>query len=165
MSHAPSPHLDLQAAAKQAMLDNGFAPDFSPSVQQQLLQIQNGQPPAAKQEDTRDLRSLPWSSIDNDTSRDLDQIEVAERLSDGTNKVLVGIADVDALVAQNTPIDQHAAREATTVYTGVCNFPMIPAQLSTGATSLLEKVDRLCVVIEFIANSQGDIVSHDVYGA
>lgn len=164
MNHATSPHLDLQATAKQAMLENGFAPDFEPAVQQQLLQIQNGQS-SRKPQDVRDLRSLLWSSIDNDTSRDLDQIEVAERLPDGTTKVLVGIADVDSLVAQSTPIDQHAAREATTVYTGVRIFPMIPEQLSTGATSLLEGADKLCVVIEFVANTQGEIVSHDLYRA
>ena len=165
MNHAQPSHVDLQAAAKQAMLDNGFSPDFSPAVQQQLVQLQNGQPPAIKQEDVRDLRSLPWSSIDNDTSRDLDQIEVAERLADGNARVLVGIADVDALVGQNTPIDQHAARESTTVYTGVRNFPMIPEQLSTGATSLLEGADKLSVVIEFVANSQGELVSHSLYRA
>jgi VacB/RNase II family 3'-5' exoribonuclease len=165
MNHAQPSHVDLQAAARQAMLDNGFSPDFSPAVQQQLVQLQNGQPPAAKQEDVRDLRSLPWSSIDNDTSRDLDQIEVAERLADSNARVLVGIADVDALVAQNTPIDQHAARESTTVYTGVRNFPMIPEQLSTGATSLLEGADKLSVVIEFVANSQGELVSHSLYRA
>lgn len=145
------------------MSENGFTPDFPPVVQQQLLEIQNAQPPISR--DVRDLRNLLWSSIDNDTSRDLDQIEVAERLPDGTIKVLVGIADVDALVGQNTAIDQHAAREATTVYTGVRTFPMIPEQLSTGATSLLEGAEKLCVVIEFAANAQGEIVSHDLYRA
>jgi VacB/RNase II family 3'-5' exoribonuclease len=164
MNHAQPSHFDLPAAAKEVMLEHGFAPDFGPEVQQQLLQIQNGQPPATKG-DVRDLRSLLWSSIDNDTSRDLDQIEVAERLANGTTRVLVGIADVDALVGRNTPIDRHAARETTTVYTGVRNFPMIPEQLSNGATSLLEEADKLCVVIEFVANAQGEIVSHDLYRA
>jgi exoribonuclease II len=164
MNHAQLSHFDLQAAARQVMLENGFTPDFPPAVQQQLSQISAGQ--AGKTPgDVRDLRTLLWSSIDNDASRDLDQIEVAEKLPDGTTKVLVGIADVDALVGQNTPIDQHASREATTVYTGVRNFPMIPEQLSTGATSLLEGAEKLCVVIEFVANAQGQIVSHDLYRA
>ncbi len=113
----------------------------------------------------RDLRDRLWSSIDNDTSRDLDQIEVAERLSSGDVKVLVGIADVDASVPKQSAIDQHAARETTTVYTGIRNFPMLPEELSTGKTSLLENQDRLSVVIEFVADGGGHVTSSDVYRA
>ena len=88
-----------------------------------------------------------WSSIDNDTSRDLDQIEVAERLPNGDVKILVGIADLDAFIPKQSAIDQHAAKETTTVYAGVRNFPMLPEELSTGKTSLLENQDRLSVVM------------------
>src|SRR5690242_4774751 len=97
MNNSNPSHFDLQTAAKQIMLENGFQPDFPPEVRQQLTQIKarNPQPPAAG---VRDLRHLLWSSIDNDTSRDLDQIEYAEKLPDGTTKVMVGIADVDAFV-------------------------------------------------------------------
>ncbi len=113
----------------------------------------------------RDLRSQLWSSIDNDTSRDLDQIEVAERLSNGDVKVLVGIADVDAFVPKQSAIDQHAARETTTVYTGIRNFPMLPEELSTGKTSLLEHQDCLSVVIESVVDGNGHVTSSDVYRA
>jgi exoribonuclease-2 len=106
-----------------------------------------------------------WSSIDNDTSRDLDQIEVAERASNGDVKIMIGIADVDAFVVQQTPIDQHAARETTTVYAGVRNFPMLPEELSTGASSLLENQDRLSVVIEFVVDSSRGLKSSSVYRA
>src|ERR1700686_2025500 len=112
-----------------------------------------------------DLPHLLWSSIDNDTSRDLDQSEVAERASNGDVKVMIGIADVDAFVAKQTPIDQHAARETTTVYAGVRNFPMLPEELSTGASSLLENQDCLSVVIEFIVDSTGGLKSSTVYRA
>ena len=95
-----------------------------------------------------------WSSIDNDTSRDLDQIEVAEQLPNGEVKVLVGIADLDAFVPKQTAIDQHAARETTTVYAGIRNFPMLPEELSTGKTSLLENQDCLSVVIEFVVDDR-----------
>jgi exoribonuclease-2 len=111
------------------------------------------------------MRNLLWSSIDNDTSRDLDQIEVAEPSSNGDVKVMIGIADVDAFVSKLTPIDQHAARETTTVYTGIRNFPMLPEELSTGITSLLENVDRQSVVIEFVVDSNGSLKSSDVYRA
>ncbi len=147
------------------MLENGFEPDFPPAAQQQLAQLKGNLPKLAPTQEVRDLRSLLWSSIDNDTSRDLDQIEVAERMPDGTTKVLVGIADVDAFVEQGSPIDQHAARETTTVYTGVRNFPMLPEELSTGATSLLESADKLCMVIEFVADRQGQISAPGLYPA
>src|SRR5215471_3068826 len=109
MNHA-QPAFDLQAAARQVMLENGFEPDFSTACAEQLAQIKKAPPQVAPSNEVRDLRQLLWSSIDNDTSRDLDQIEVAERLPDGSGiRVLVGIADVDAFVAKDSPIDQHAA--------------------------------------------------------
>src|SRR5258708_9601331 len=138
MNNTHPSHIDLQATAKQIMIENGFEPNFPPAVQQQLAQLKAAPPTGAPGKVVRDLRNLLWSSIDNDTSRDLDQIEVAEKLPDGTTKVLVGIADVDSFVPQASPIDQHAAKETCTVYTGVRNFPMLPEQLSTGTTSLLE---------------------------
>jgi exoribonuclease-2 len=155
-------HLDLQATAKQIMQEHGFQPDFPAEVSAQLasLHAQPTTPP-----DVRDMRNLLWSSIDNDTSRDLDQIEAAERGCNGDVKIMVGIADVDSFVPKQTPIDQHAGRETTTVYTGIRNFPMLPEELSTGVTSLLENQDRLSVVIEFAVDLQGNIKSSNVYRA
>ena len=155
-------HLDLQATAKQIMMQHGFQPDFAPEVSQQLAGLKQQPPPA---NGMRDLRNLLWSSIDNDTSRDLDQIEVAGSGTNGDVKIMVAIADVDACVAKQTPIDQHAARETTTVYTGIRNFPMLPEQLSTGVTSLLENQDLLSVVIEFVVDASGNLRSQDVYRA
>jgi VacB/RNase II family 3'-5' exoribonuclease len=160
---APS-RIDLQAIARQIMLEQGFEPDFPPAVSPQLAQLK-ANPPPLNDKDLRDLRNLLWSSIDNDTSRDLDQIEVAERLPNGDFKVLIGIADVDAFVHQASPIDLHAAKETTTVYAGVRNFSMLPEELSTGATSLLENVDRLAVVIEFVAGKDGNVSSSNLYRA
>jgi exoribonuclease-2 len=165
MNHAQASHFDIQAAAKQVMLDNGFEPDFPAAALQQLAEINSKPPQVAAGKDVRDLRSLLWSSIDNDTSRDLDQIEVAEKLANGNIKVLVGIADVDVFVGKNSPLDQHAAKETTTVYTGVRTFPMLPEDLSTGATSLLPDADKLCIIIEFVVDGQGQLASHDLYRA
>jgi len=158
-------HLDLQATAKQIMIAHGFEPDFPPQVPKQLAGLKQHPPQVSTSNGIRDLRALLWSSIDNDTSRDLDQIEVAEPASNGDVKIMVGIADVDAFVPKATPIDQHACRETTTVYTGIKNFPMIPEELSTGATSLLEDVDRLSIVIEFVVDATGDLKATDVYRA
>jgi exoribonuclease-2 len=162
---ADSSHIDLQSAAKEIMRQYGFEPDFPPAVEQQLAQLRTNPPALTTGGDVRDLRKLLWSSIDNDTSRDLDQIEVAERLPSGDVKVLVGIADLDAFFPKQSPIDQHAARETTTVYAGVRNFPMLPEELSTGKTSLLENQDRLSVVIEFVVYDGGHVKSSDVYRA
>ncbi len=165
MPNPSSSHVDLQAAAKDIMRQYGFEPDFPPAVEQQLAQLRAQPPVIAAGADVRDLRKLLWSSIDNDTSRDLDQIEVAERLPNGDVKVLVGIADLDVFVAKQSAIDQHAARETTTVYAGIRNFPMLPEELSTGKTSLLESQDRLSVVIEFVVDGDGHVKSSDVYRA
>jgi exoribonuclease-2 len=158
-------HADLQELARQEMIANGFEPEFPPAAQAQLQSIAAHPPAVGPAPDVRDLRALPWSSIDNDTSRDLDQIEVAERLANGTVRVLVGIADVDAFVQAGTPIDVHAAIETTTVYTGVRNFPMLPEALSTGASSLLEGADKLCLVIETLIGADGAVTGGDVYRA
>ncbi|MGH9503838.1 MAG: RNB domain-containing ribonuclease [Terriglobales bacterium] len=147
------------------MIEHGFEPDFPPEVPQQLAQLRAHPPQVAPGGDIRDLRQVLWSSIDNDTSRDLDQIEAAERLPGGEIKVRVGIADVDAFVPQQSPIDQHASRETTTVYTGIENFPMLPDDLSTGASSLLENGDKLGVVIEFVVGADGGVSSGEVYRA
>ena len=165
MNDSQSPSVDLQAMARQVMLAAGFEPNFPPDTQKQLADIKAHPPQLAPSDKIRDLRHLLWSSIDNDTSKDLDQIEVAERQPNGDIKVMVGIADVDAFVPKDTPIDQHAARETTSVYTGVAIFPMLPNDLSTGASSLLPDVDRPAVVTEFTVNAGGAIASSSVYRA
>ena len=146
------------------MLQNGFEPEFPPAVAQQLAAIKS-KPPQPAPGNVQDLRKLLWSSIDNDTSRDLDQIEYAEKLPDGTTRVLVGIADVDSFVPKGTPIDLHAGKETCTVYTGVRNFPMLPEELSTGTTSLLEVDGKLSVVTEFVVDSNGEVSKHQIYPA
>jgi VacB/RNase II family 3'-5' exoribonuclease len=165
MLDTTSSHIDLQAAAKQLMVQHGFQPDFPAEVTTQLSAIRAHPPQITNGTDIRDLRRLLWSSIDNDTSRDLDQIEVSERLQNGDTKVLIGIADVDAFVQKESAIDQHAARETTTVYTGIKTFPMLPEQLSTGSTSLLENQDLPAVVIEFVVDGTGHIKTSSIYRA
>src|SRR5882724_4782953 len=118
------PHVDLQKPAAEAMQAHGFEPQFGPQIQEQLANLAAHPPSVAPAGDIRDLRALPWSSIDNDTSRDLDQLEIAELLPGGATKVRVAIADVDAFVPKRSAIDAHAANATTTVYTGVQNFPM-----------------------------------------
>jgi len=164
MQDANPSHPDLQATAKQIMQQYGFEPDFPAPALAQLAGIK-GQPEDPPSRDVRDMRNLLWSSIDNDTSRDLDQIEVAEQVSNGDVRIMVGIADIDAFVAKLTPIDQHASRETTTVYTGIRNFPMLPEELSNGTTSLLEDQDRLSVVIEFVVDAAGNLKTSELYRA
>lgn len=154
---------DLSAAARQEMIDHGFNPDFPPGVDRQLAAIKT-RPQPESNGDVRDLRSLLWSSIDNDTSRDLDQAEVAERVSGGI-RVLVAIADVDSDVAIGSPIDRHAESQTTSVYTGIRTFPMLPEELSTDLTSLNENTDRLAVVVEMVVAEDGSISSSSIYRA
>jgi VacB/RNase II family 3'-5' exoribonuclease len=157
---------DLGAIARQEMIARGFHPDFPPAVLQQVkaLQAQPAQTTGAVSGDVRDLRSLLWSSIDNDTSRDLDQAEVAERVNGGI-RVMIAVADVDSDVPIESPIDQYAADQTTSVYTGVRTFSMLPEELSTGLTSLNEGVDRLAVVIDFLVAADGAVSSQGIYRA
>ncbi|HVY93719.1 MAG TPA: ribonuclease catalytic domain-containing protein, partial [Bryobacteraceae bacterium] len=154
---------DLAAAARQTMIDEGFHPDF-PADALREVQSLKGRPAPRAEADVRDLRGLLWSSIDNDTSRDLDQAEVAERVEGGI-RVLVAIADVDTDVPAGSPIDRHAASETTSVYTGVRVFPMLPEELSTGLTSLNENEDRLAIVTEFMVAADGAVSGGCVYRA
>ena len=150
---------DLAASAHQEMIEQGFHPDFPAAVLEQVKTLKAQSDGGAK-----DLRGLLWSSIDNDSSRDLDQAEVAERVNGGI-RIMVAIADVDSAVAMGTPIDSHAASETTWVYTGIRTFPMLPEQLSTDLTSLNEGADRLAVVIELVVAGDGTVGSHSIYRA
>jgi exoribonuclease-2 len=159
---------DLVALARQEMIARGFDPDFPPAVERQVAALRAPPPPAATPASDaarQDLRTLPWSSIDNDTSRDLDQIEVADRLPNGAIRVRIGIADVDADVPKGSPIDAHAAGQCTTVYTGVKNFSMLPDELSTDMTSLNEHADRPAMVIEFSVAADGSVEDGTAYRA
>ena len=154
---------DLRARAHQAMLDAGFHPDFSSDVSRETQAVKQATPDNSAT--VRDLRSLLWSSIDNDSSRDLDQVEYAEKLPDGTTRLLVGIADVDSSVPKGSATDQHAATETTSVYTGVATFPMLPDELSTDLTSLRDSQERLSIIIEMHVLDSGEVKSHDIYPA
>ncbi len=157
-------HFNLVAAAHAAMIEHGFQPDFPPGTDTELASIK-AQPALTAADGLTDLRSLLWSSIDNDTSRDLDQIEWAEQLSDGRIRVLVGVADVDARVHKGTLLDRHAQSETTSVYTGVTIYPMLPTALSEGITSLNENEDRAAIVTEFSVGADGIATDGKAYRA
>ena len=157
-------HFNLVAAARASMIEHGFQPDFPNGTDTELATIE-AQPALPAAPGAKDLRNLLWSSIDNDTSKDLDQIEWAERLPDGRIRVLVGVADVDARVRAGTVIDGHASSETTSVYTGVKVFPMLPTALSEGITSLNENEDRVAVVIEICIDADGTASDGKAYRA
>jgi len=153
----------LRTIAVRAMRERGLEPDIPPDAIAQAEAITRA--PTKTEEPTRDLRLLLWCSIDNDDSRDLDQLSVAEALPNGDVKVLVAIADVDAAVAKGTAVDRHAALNTTSVYTPGVIFPMLPERLSTDLTSLAAGEDRLSVVIEFVVAKDGGVKSSELYGA
>jgi len=152
----------LDRLAREALLANGFIPEAGEAVVREVAALEDA---PSRGEGARDLRQLAWSSIDNATSRDLDQIEVAEELSDGAVVLRIGIADVDALVPKGSAVDAHAATNGTSVYTGVSVYPMLPERLSTDLTSLNEGEDRLVIVIEVELGADGAVRRHDVYRA
>ena len=153
----------LQRIAHRAMLEKGLVPDFSPQALAELGAIHG---PATQAEGSiRDLRNLLWCSIDNDDSRDLDQLTVAEATPDGAVKVMVAVADVDAVVKKRSALDDHAQRNTTSVYTAAETFPMLPEKLSTDLTSLNHDSDRLAIVVEMVVGGDGALKSSDLYRA
>jgi VacB/RNase II family 3'-5' exoribonuclease len=156
---------DIRAIAREAVAEAGFEPAFPADVARELEQIDRDGARPASDSEVRDLRALLWSSIDNRESRDLDQVEYAERLPTGGYRVLVGIADVDAFVPRGSAIDRHAAANTVSVYTPAEVFPMLPLRLSTDLTSLVEGQDRLAVVMELAVSDGGDVSSKQVYRA
>lgn len=160
MAHTLS-FAQIAERARQVMIENGFEPDFPPAVEEEVQSITDGRNPISQS--VRDMREILWSSIDNKTSRDLDQIEFAEKLGNGDIRLLVGIADVDGYVPQNSAIDQHAAKNTVSVYTEAKTFPLLPEELSFGLTSLLEADDRLAVVVELVIKENGDVPGNNIF--
>lgn len=150
---------DLYAVARAAVTEAGFEPDFPADVAGELDELVRAG--AAPGPEVLDLRGLLWSSIDNRESRDLDQVEYAERAAGGY-RVLIGIADVDAYVPKGSAVDRHAAANTVSVYTPAEVFPMLPPRLSTDLTSLLEGEDRLAVVMELSVTAGGEVGSKRV---
>ena len=154
---------DLRSIAQRAMLERGLLPAFSAAVEDQLRGI--GGPAAGTGPEVPDLRDLLWASIDNDDSKDLDQLTVAESLTDGAVKVLVAIADVDSVVTAGSAIDGHARHNTTSVYTVPVIFPMLPERLSTDLTSLNEGQERVAIVVEMRIDGDGACTASDLYRA
>jgi VacB/RNase II family 3'-5' exoribonuclease len=155
----------LQRIARRVMQERGLLPDFSAAALAELGRLQRPAEVGAADADVHDLRSLLWCSIDNDDSLDLDQLTVAEAVPGDGIRIRVAIADVDALVAKATAIDEHAAYNTTSVYTAAQVFPMLPEKLSTGLTSLNQKQERLAVVFDMVVALEGSVQSSDVYRA
>ena len=150
----------LQRIARLAMLERGLLPDFSAGALEELARMTD--PPKGGDGAVTDLRSLPWASIDNDDSRDLDQLTVAEILPGGAMKIRVAIADVDALVKKGSAIDEHARQNTTSVYTAGEIFPMLPEKLSTDLTSLGFQEDRPAMVVEMRIGEEGSLQGSEI---
>ena len=153
----------LQRIARRVMIERGLLPDFSVQAIAELNGIHGAV--TKVEESTRDLRSLAWCSIDNDDSRDLDQLTVAETIPEGAVKILVAIADVETVVKKQSALDDHAKHNTTSVYTAAQIFPMLPEKLSTDLTSLNFESDRLAVVVEMVIAGDGSLQSSDIYSA
>ena len=156
-------HAMLQQIARRVMAQRGLLTESSPAA---ITELQRIQAPLARADGAaRDLRDLPWASIDNDDSLDLDQLTVAQMLPDGAVKILVAVADVDGLVKKGSAIDSDARHNTTSIYTAAQVFPMLPQRLSTDLTSLSDQKDRPAVVIEMVFASDGTMRGSDIYAA
>jgi exoribonuclease-2 len=164
MVNSPSGREWLREIARRAMTQRGFEPDFPPAVLSEAAAMTQ---PAERPQSppATDLRELAWCSIDNDDSRDLDQLTVAEELKDGSLRLLVAVADVDAAVPRGSAIDARARTNTTSVYTPAQVFPMLPERLSTDLTSLNEREDRLAVVVALETRKDGSLAGSSLFRA
>ncbi len=153
----------LLRLARRAMIERGLEPDFPPAVMADAEHL--AAPSAPFGAEVRDLRKLLWCSIDNDDSRDLDQLTVAAALPEDRIRALIAVADVSALVAADSRLDVHAGTNTTSIYTPPRNYPMLPERLSTELTSLGPGQDRLAFVVEFVVDGQGNAESVQIYRA
>src|SRR6266498_4615566 len=159
----------LQGIARQAMLERGLLPDFSTEALAELrrlhIPILTADIPAEGPLEMRDMRNLLWASIDNDDSRDLDQLTVAEVMPGGKVKIMVAVADVDSFVKKESAIDEHARHNTTSVYTAAEIFPMLPEKVSTDITSLNFNRDRLSIIVEMVVGADGTLQESHIYRA
>ena len=153
----------LQGIAHRAMLERGLLPDFSPEALAELGRLQVPSP--TNGEPVRDMRGLLWASIDNDDSRDLDQLTLAEMVPGNNVQIMVAIADVDSCIKDGSAIDEHARHNTTSVYTAAEIFPMLPEKISTDVTSLNFSEDRLAIVIEMVIGADGSLQGSSIYRA
>lgn len=153
---------NLPTSARRVLVQAGFEPDFSEAVRNDARESISREPSL---KDVRDLRHLAWSSIDNEDSRDLDQIEFAERIDNGCIRLLLGIADVASYVRRGRAIDHRARQNTVSIYAGSITFHLLPCELSTGRTSLLPGEDRLAVVVEMRIEKDGTMHHAEVYRA
>ena len=159
----------LQSIAYKAMLEHGLLPDFSAEALAELEELQLPVSikvaPVETHSDIRDMRNLLWASIDNNNSRDLDQLSVAEPISESKVRIMVAIADVDSLVKEGSAIGEHARHNTTSVYTAAMIFPMLPEIISTDLTSLNPNEERLALVIEMEVDADGSLLDSRIFRA
>lgn len=155
--------ITLQQIAQRAMVSRGLVPDFPTALLDELKEITF--PATYKPDMAKDMRALRWCSVDNADSLDLDQLSYAQQLPDNKVRLLVAIADVDALVNKQSDIDNHASQNTASIYTVAQIFPMLPEKLSTDFTSLRLGEDRCAVVVEMIVGDNGAVQQSDVYCA
>jgi VacB/RNase II family 3'-5' exoribonuclease len=165
MSHGPKKNgrNQLRSIARRAMLERGLLPDFSPAALAETNAIKG--PATATAGSAKDLRDLLWASIDNDDSRDLDQLTVSAPAGGGAVRILVAIADVDATVKRGSALDEHARTNTTSVYTAAQTFSMLPERLSTDLTSLGEDQDRVAMVVDMTVTAGGEVDASEIYRA
>ncbi|MEM9294066.1 MAG: ribonuclease R family protein [Acidobacteriota bacterium] len=111
----------------------------------------------------RDLRGVPTVTIDGPSTRDIDDaVAVLPVQADGSLRVLVSIADVDAFVPEGSELDLEARARGTSVYLPDLVLPMFPRSLSEDRCSLHPDVDRAALTVEMRIDPEGRIRAVDL---
>ena len=144
----------------------GIPRDFPADVLAQAEQIAaSPQPPPTRSgAERRDLRDLPFVTVDPAGSMDLDQAVHIARQGTGY-RVFYAIADVASFVEPGSALDVETHQRGVTMYSPDMRTPLHPAVMSEGVASLFADVDRPAVVWQIDLNSAGQQVEVDVYRA
>jgi ribonuclease R len=114
--------------------------------------------------DRRDLRDVPFVTIDGETAKDFDDAVHALREGKGF-RLRVAIADVSHYVRSGEALDADARERGTSVYFPRRVIPMLPEKLSNGLCSLNPNVDRLAMVCDMAIAADGKITRYEFYAA
>ena len=157
------PGMEIEIALRKFDLPNEFS--------KKAMALARAMPDEVRADDVkgrRDLRGLPFVTIDGETAKDFDDAVHAVREPGGKNagfRLRVAIADVSHYVKHGDALDADARERGTSVYFPRRVIPMLPEKISNGLCSLNPDVDRLAMVCEMAITPAGKVARYEFYPA
>ncbi len=112
-----------------------------------------------------DLTHLKAYTVDDESTREIDDGLSLEYLEDGRQKIWVHIADPTCLVSPNDELDLEARRRSTSLYLPTGMISMFPSELATGPMSLVQ--GQVCPALSFsvILSEAGEVEEYSIHAS